>query len=104
MMRDPRHRVVCCREAGRDGSSLNAALACKADDRRKLERLRRDVASPAIALERLSGDGLVAYELKLPFRDGTTHALRLRASCSPSFGPAFGGSKSLPAILSSRWT
>jgi len=57
MMRDPRRRVVCCREAGRDGSSLNAALACKADDRRKLERLRRDVASPAIALERLSGDG-----------------------------------------------
>ena len=43
----------------------------------KLERLCRYVARPAIALERLSrdGDGLVVYELKHPFRDGTTHVL-----------------------------
>jgi hypothetical protein len=42
-----------------------------------LERLCRYVARPAIALERLSrdGDGLVVYELKHPFRDGTTHVL-----------------------------
>jgi hypothetical protein len=33
------------------------------------------VARPTIALERLSrdGDALVVYELKHPFRDGTTH-------------------------------
>jgi hypothetical protein len=63
--------------AARDGFSLNAAVACKAGDRRKLERLCRYVARPAIALERLSrdGDGLVVYELKRPFRDGTTHVL-----------------------------
>jgi len=63
--------------AARDGFSLNAAVACKARDRRKLERLCRYVARPAIACERLSrdGDGLVVYELKHPFRDGTTHVL-----------------------------
>jgi len=35
------------------------------------------VARPAIALERLTrdGDGLVVYELKHAFRDGTTHVL-----------------------------
>ena len=65
--------------AARDGFSLNAAVACNARDRRKLERLCRDVARPAIAVGRLSrdGDGLVVYELKHPFRDGTTHT-----SCS----------------------
>jgi hypothetical protein len=68
--------------AARDGFSLNAAVACKAGDRRKLERLCRYVARPAIALERLSrdGDGLMVYELKHPFRDGTTHVSRSRAS------------------------
>ena len=35
------------------------------------------MARPAIAEQRLSvdGDGLVVYELKRPFRDGTTHVL-----------------------------
>ena len=56
--------------AERGGFSLNAAVACKGGDRRKLERLCRYVVRPAIALERLSrdGDGLVVYELKHPFR------------------------------------
>lgn len=42
---------------------------------RKLQRLYRYEARPAIAHARLSrhGDGLVVYELKHPFRDGTTH-------------------------------
>ena len=63
--------------AERDGFSLNAAVACGAEERRKLERLCRYVARPAIACERLSrdGDGLVVYQLKHPFRDGTTHVL-----------------------------
>ena len=52
-------------------------MTCRADDRRKLERLCRYVARPAIALERLSrdADGLVVYELKHPFRGGTTQVL-----------------------------
>ena len=63
--------------ATRDGFSLNAAVACRAGERRKLERLCRYVARPPLALERLSrdGDGLVVHELKRPFRDGTTEFL-----------------------------
>jgi len=63
--------------AERDGFSLNAAVACRGDERGKLERLCRYVARPAIACEHLSrdGDGLVVYELKHAFRDGTTHVL-----------------------------
>lgn len=63
--------------ATRDGFSLNAAVVCSADERRKLERLCRYVARPPIAVERLSrdGDGLVVHELKHPFRDGTTEFL-----------------------------
>jgi len=63
--------------AARDGFSLNAAVACTATEHRRLERLCRYVARPAIACERLSrdGDGLVVYQLKHPFRDGTTHVL-----------------------------
>jgi hypothetical protein len=58
-----------------DTTPLRPAVACRADERRKLERLCRYVARPAIALERLNrdGDGLVVYELKHAFRDGTTH-------------------------------
>ncbi len=63
--------------AARDGFSLNAAVACDAHQRDKLERLCRYVSRGPIALERLSsdGDGLVVHELKHPFRDGTTHIL-----------------------------
>jgi hypothetical protein len=61
----------------RDGFSLNAAVACAADERRKLERVCRYLLRPAISLERLSidGDGLVVYQLKRPFSNGTTHVL-----------------------------
>jgi hypothetical protein len=57
------------------GFSLNAAVACTAVQRTKLERLARYVARPAIALERLAvdGSGRVVLELTHPFRDGTTH-------------------------------
>ena len=60
--------------ATRDGFSLNASVACKAEERKKLERLCRYVARPPLALERLGcdGDGLVVHRLKRPFRDGTT--------------------------------
>lgn len=63
--------------ATRDGFSPNAAVAYRAEERKKLERLCRYVARPPLALERLSrdGDGLVVHELKRPFRDGTTEIL-----------------------------
>ncbi len=60
--------------ANQDGFSLNAAVACRAEQRRKLERLVRYVTRPALCLERLSRrpDGQLQYALKHPFRDGTT--------------------------------
>ncbi len=63
--------------AARDGFSLNAAVVCEDHQREKLERLCRYVSRAPLALERLSidGDGLVVYELKHPFSDGTTHML-----------------------------
>ena len=88
------------------GFSLHAGVAAKAGERKKLERLCRYIARPAVSEERLSltDSGKVRYQLKTPYRDGTTHVMLLRASCPPPFGPACGCSKSLPAILSSRWT
>ena len=61
----------------RFGNALNAAVACRAQERQKLQRLWRYVARPPLALERLSrdGDGLVVHELKRPFRDATTECL-----------------------------
>ncbi len=61
----------------RDGLSINCAVSCEANERKKLEWLCRYMSRPAIAEQRLSvaGDGLVVYELKRSFRDGTTHVL-----------------------------
>jgi len=63
--------------ASRDGFSLNAAVACRAGERKKLERRCRYVARPPLALERLGrdGDGLVVHQLERPFGDGTTEFL-----------------------------
>jgi len=63
--------------ADRDGFSLNAAVSCQPFQQDRLERLCRYVARPAICLERLTvrADGKIQYELKNPFRDGTTHIL-----------------------------
>ncbi|MDC1298461.1 transposase, partial [Pseudomonadales bacterium] len=63
--------------ADRDGFSLNAAVCCPAHHRDRLERLCRYVTRPAICLERLTArsDGQIQYELKNPFRNGTTHIL-----------------------------
>ena len=63
--------------ADHEGFSLNAAVACGAHERDKLERLCRYMARGPLSNERLSvdGDGLVVHELKRPFRDGTTQCL-----------------------------
>ena len=56
------------------GFSLHAGVAAKADERKKLERLCRYIARPAVSEKRLSllSNGNVRYELKTPYRDGTT--------------------------------
>ena len=59
----------------RDGFSLNAAVSIPAHRRVRLEHLCRYLTRPALSLERLSQrpDGRVQWQLKHPFRDGTTH-------------------------------
>ena len=59
------------------GFSLHAGVAARADQRQKLERLCRYISRPAIAEKRLSltSNGNVRYQLKTPYRDGTTHVI-----------------------------
>jgi len=59
------------------GFSLHAGVAARADQRQKLERLCRHISRPAISEKRLSltPNGNVRYQLKTPYRDGTTHVI-----------------------------
>ena len=59
------------------GFSLHAGVAARAHEREKLERLCRYIARPAVSEKRLSllSNGQVRYELKTPYRDGTTHVI-----------------------------
>ena len=59
------------------GFSLHAGVACKSNQRRKLERLCRYITRPAIAEQRLrlSSNGNVIVGLKTPYDDGTTHVV-----------------------------
>jgi hypothetical protein len=59
------------------GFSLHAGVAARADQRQKLERLCRYISRPAISEKRLSvtPNGNVRYQLKTPYRDGTTHVI-----------------------------
>lgn len=57
--------------------SLHANVSCARGERKKRGRLCRYIARPPIAHERLklSDCGQVVYELKTPYRDGTTHVV-----------------------------
>ena len=59
------------------GFSLHAGVAARADQRQKLERLCRYISRPAISEKRLSvtPNDNVRYQLKTPYRDGTTHVI-----------------------------
>ena len=59
------------------GFNLHAGVAARADQRRKLERLCRYIARPAVSEQRLSltAQGKVRYQLKTPYADGTTHVI-----------------------------
>jgi len=61
-----------------DGFSLHAGVATKAHERKKLENAYgRYITRPPVAEKRLSltRNGMVRYELKTPYRDGTTHVI-----------------------------
>ncbi|WP_239470510.1 transposase [Archangium violaceum] len=70
----PRKQPRC---AFLEGFSLHANTHLHANDRQGLERLCRYGARGALALERLSRaeDGRIAYRMKRPLPDGTTHLL-----------------------------
>jgi hypothetical protein len=59
------------------GFSLHAGVAAKAHERKKLERLCRYISRPAVSEKRLSltPNGNVRYQLKTPYKDGTTHVI-----------------------------
>ena len=59
------------------GFSLHAGVAAKAHERNKLERLCRYISRPAVSEKRLSltPNGNIRYQLKTPYRDGTTHVI-----------------------------
>ncbi len=59
------------------GFSLHAGVVAQAHQRDKLERLCRYVSRPAVSEKRLSltAHGQVRYELKTPYRNGTTHII-----------------------------
>ena len=52
-------------------------VTARADERKKLERLCRYISRPAVSEKRLSltRNGNVRYQLKTPYRDGTTHVI-----------------------------
>jgi hypothetical protein len=58
-------------------SALHAGVTAARHERRKLERLCRYITRPAIAEPRpsLTPHGNVRYQLKTPYRDGTTHII-----------------------------
>ena len=76
----------CVRQGG---MSLHADVAVPARDRQRLERLCRYVARPPLALERLEElrDGRLAYRLKTPWRDGTTHVVMERTELLERLAP-----------------
>ncbi len=61
--------------ANTSGFSLHAGVLANADEPEKLEKFCRYISHPAISEPRLSmtQHGKVRYELKTPYRDGTTH-------------------------------
>ncbi len=59
------------------GFSLHAGVMARADERQKLERLCRYISRPAVSEKRLSltPSGNIRYQLKTPYREGTTHVI-----------------------------
>ena len=65
------------RSAVAAGMSLHAGVFVPGSDRQRLERICRYTARPAIATDRLEErrDGRLAYRLRSPWHDGTTHVV-----------------------------
>ena len=59
------------------GFSLHAGVSAQSHQRDKVERLCRYIARPAVSTHRLERlpDGTLSYELKTPYKNGTTHVV-----------------------------
>jgi hypothetical protein len=59
------------------GFSLHAGVSAKSNQRDKVERLCRYIARPAVSTHRMDrlADGAISYELKTPYKNGTTHVV-----------------------------
>ena len=73
-LQDTAENKVLARESG---FSLHAGVSAKSYQKDKIERLCRYITRPAISLKRLSlsETGKMIYELKNPFKNGTTHVV-----------------------------
>ena len=60
-----------------DGSVRFRWVMARADGRKKLERLCKYISRPAVSEKRLSltANGQVRFQLKTPYRDGTTYVI-----------------------------
>ena len=65
------------RVAKEAGFSLHAGVSTEIHQRDRLERLCRYITRPAVSEKRLAitSNGNVRYQLKTPYRDGTTHVI-----------------------------
>jgi ribosomal protein S27E len=65
------------RVAKEAGFSLHAGVSAEAHQRDKLEQLCRYITRPALSEKRLAltSNGNIRYQLKTPYRDGTTHVI-----------------------------
>lgn len=59
------------------GFSLHAGVSAKSNQRDKVERLCCYIARPAVSTHRMArlADGTICYELKTPYKNGTTHVV-----------------------------
>ena len=66
------------------GFLLHAEVVAEAHQRHKLERLCRYITRPAVSEKRLSltAHGNRRYQLKTPYRDGTTQVAAPARSCA----------------------
>jgi hypothetical protein len=58
-------------------ASKRTGVAARTNERDKLERLCRYISRPAVSEKRLSltANGNIRYQLKTPYKDGTTHVI-----------------------------
>lgn len=77
ILAQPEEKHLSDRVAKQAGFSLHAGVCAEAHQRNKLERLCRYITRPAVSEQRISftQGGNIRYELKTPYRDGTTHVI-----------------------------